>query len=265
MQEEKRNNPVNPGHNLDELSGIAGEVPLDKNLAWERLYPRLHKNGRRKMSGWYMMAAACILSVIFIFGINNLNKEKEMVKINPDNIEARNPAASRKPVKEANAVTGRIPLVKNEKTVREKESSINQNPVLSPSHKNKIAELNTGRNPRKIRPEMQNIPQPEAGALAEQHHDEELHQPPSQSTPAPVLNVNATAAATAAKVSKKKLRVVHVNELDEPAETNDNLAKNSGMHFFHLKWKEQPASPNSFSENSYIHNDLIKITLSSPN
>lgn len=245
MQEEKRNNPVNPGHNLDELSGIAGEVPLDKNLAWERLYPRLHKNGRRKMGGWYMMAAACILSVIFIFGINNLNKEKEMVKVNPDNIEARNPVALRKPVKEANAVTGRIPL--------------------SPSHKNKIVRLNTGKNPGKIQPAMQNSPQPEAGALAEQHHDEELDQPPFQSTPAPVLNVNATAAATAAKVSKKKLRVVHVNELDEPAETNDNLAKNSGMHFFHLKWKEQPASSNSFSENSYIHNDLVKITLSSPN
>ena len=27
MQEEKRNNPVNPEHNLDELSGIAGEIP----------------------------------------------------------------------------------------------------------------------------------------------------------------------------------------------------------------------------------------------
>lgn len=265
MQEEKRNNPVNSGHNLDELSGIAGEAPLDKNLAWERLYPRLHKNGRRKMGGWYMMAAACILSVVFIFGINNLNKEKEMVKINPDNIKAGNPAALRKAVKEANAVAGRIPLVKNEKTVRETESSINQNPVLSPSHKNKIAKLNTGKNPGKIQPATQNTPQPEAGALAEQHHDEELDQPPFQSTSAPIFNVNATAAAAATKVSKKKLRVVHVNELDEPAETNDNLARNSGIHFFHLKWKEQPASPNSFSENGYIHNELVKITLSSPN
>ena len=91
---------------------------IDKNQVWEKLYTNLHKKQSRKMQGWYWVAAACILLAIFIFGITGANKDKSLVKNNPENTPTQSPAIQPQPVKKINQMTSDNPVSKNKKIIQ---------------------------------------------------------------------------------------------------------------------------------------------------
>ena len=261
MSDEKHNNKTYPEYNLDDLNGIPDEIQLDKTLAWENLYSRLHTNNRRKIKSWYRIAAASVLFALFLFGVTGLHKKK--------GLENNKQVMLRK--KGGHKLSPRI----SEKEAPLLAGSGKQNSSRSFSQSKQSADI-TGNHQTKIQPvtkknkNIQSIPQghpsPELrnAVLANPNNNQALEPPEIQPKPDNVLDKLSTANAKPV-VLKKRLRVVHLNELDEPAEATDNLVKNSGRHIFHLKWNEPFASSNNISGTTYSHNEMVKISLSSPN
>ena len=79
MLNEKHNEPFHWKVKLDELSSLPGEAVLEKNAAWEKLHGRLEEGPRKKKTIWYW-AAACILLAITIPFILANKKENGLVK-----------------------------------------------------------------------------------------------------------------------------------------------------------------------------------------
>lgn len=81
MLNEKHNDPFGWKNKLEGLTSLHGEAALDKHAAWEKLQERLQKPHRKKTT-WYW-AAACILLVCIIPLIIENKKENIVVTSNP--------------------------------------------------------------------------------------------------------------------------------------------------------------------------------------
>jgi hypothetical protein len=262
MSDEKHHSTAHPDYNLDALDGIPGEVPLEKDRAWEKLYLRLHENNRIKKRYRYWIAAACMLSALFFFGISGLHREKltllthiknkppaspgilreHPVKIyppdkqgsvvkNPDRKKEDNPRSSAGPAKI------KIPGQSLDQTEGTAGVRLNARPRVYPA-----ININE-RGPDRLRPDQSIEIQPESGAVSG----------------------NPAIADAKPNILKKKLRVVHLNELDESPASDGSLAKNSGRPRIRLKWNEPIAATGNIAENIYSNNTFVKIRLSSPN
>ncbi len=246
MLDEKHHNQIDLKNRLEELSALPGETAMDKDLAWDKLYMRLHKKPKHRINGWYWTAAACVLLTIFLLRIIGLNKEKNLVKNNSENTQIHSAMALQQPVKETNPMEAEMPVAKNKRTIQTNIQS---------AHKNPNSLLTRNGNSRH---QLNDVP------LSVRNSDQMPIQPPLQPNPVLVLNTAATAKAVPS-ISKKKLRVVHVNELDEPAEEDYTLVKNSGRHAFRIKWTEQHVPLNTSIETDHSGYAILKINLSSPN
>lgn len=244
MADEKHNN-ITHDYNLDELDGIPGEIPLERNIAWENLYLRLHKSNRIKKIQRYWMAAACILLALFFFGVSNLRKEKLSSVTHTKNKPAVAPPVLPQP------------LVKVYPP--DKQTSV----VIRPDQKKK-ENRHVSLQPAKIKIPDQPLDPVENTARNSLNNISPVHLPEIQLKPDAVLNTPAIANAKS-NVLIRKLRVVHLNELDEPPASISSLAKNSGRPLFRLKWNEPLAATNNITENIYSTKGLVKIRLSSPN
>jgi hypothetical protein len=254
----KQDNKIQPEFNLDELNGIPDETPLDKSLAWEKLYPRLHTPPRRKKVGWYWAAAAS-LCIMAIYGIG-LHKEREMAGSNLKNRPGVNTAIQPPSTVKANPPYRKVPELKRNQVIQQEKTG--KRPSRSPE-KNELQLTKKEANSLAYS-EYQPVPQSENADSIE----------PKNSRPVPLSGLFRKAGSGVkeelannanAGVLKKKLRVVHLNELDEPAEITNNLARNSGGHTLRVKWMEQMGYADKISEHTYSSNDLVKINLTSSN
>ena len=190
--------PVEPDgwtDKLDRLDNLPGEPWTDKNAAWDKLYARLHEKPARKASPWWLAAAVFLLLVVSasLFITHNHKEAPPSVKINPSPAHTGSPApAPRLPEKIVPATAGTMA---------------------------------GGRRPRPVA--AMNKMVPIACKPAEPLNAGQV------SVTAPVIKPDTPLlAVTTVPASPKKLRVVHINELESPAANDLQLARQPGNRSF---------------------------------
>lgn len=82
MLNEKYNDPFRWKNKLEGLSSLPGETRLNKDSSWERLHERLQQRPRMSKAGWYWAAASILLACSIPLLIKNKN-ENVVVKTSP--------------------------------------------------------------------------------------------------------------------------------------------------------------------------------------
>ena len=68
---------------LEEVDSLPDLIFTDKNVAWEKLHNRLHQQPRRIKAVWYWTAAACLLTAVIVPLITANKKQPPIVNNNP--------------------------------------------------------------------------------------------------------------------------------------------------------------------------------------
>jgi hypothetical protein len=196
--------PHNIQNNWTGLLENAEHFPAEtfnKNEAWDKLYKRLHNKPQHKIAKWYWMAAACLLIIAAIFLL--MNKQEQQPSF------ATNPLHSNEP---ATGIVKKTVLT-NENNKELVSASKEDKKAVSPTlHKNNVAvikiETVTGRDLDSVN----------NAAL-------------TKTAITPTIHFDSAMATTTPP--KKKLRVVHVNEIDQPAEesTANQFIQKHGFEF----------------------------------
>jgi hypothetical protein len=230
MSDEKHHDLPGLKNKLETLSFLPEEPPMDKNDSWEKLYIRLHQKPNRKPFRWYWPAAACLLLAFSLFAWMKTNTKKN---------EAT-------PADQNNLVVSRAA------TPPQNKKFIQPAPALA------VVKI---KNPRRLIPERKRIriqpAKPSDPMVAEAAVTFQAPGPPG---PPPLPEIGSV-TKTVPFHAKKKLRVVHVNELDEPAEEN-NIANNIAHHAVRAKWFGQQQTVNFSPEAGRSGDGILKITLS---
>ena len=75
MWQQRQNNTTA----LNELTGLPGEMPMDKNAVWQKLESRLHKKTSRVYPIWYWAAACTAAAVFFLAAEFTENKTSQAI------------------------------------------------------------------------------------------------------------------------------------------------------------------------------------------
>ena len=195
MSNKDQNNNPSWSSRLDELDSLPGENSSGKNRSWEKLQARLQEKKENKKMAWYW-AAACLFALILLPWA--LQHKKEEIGF------AGSPS-----VKQPN-IPADTAMVKNNITV-----PVKKNKDIPPSIKVNVPAANST---------ASKLPQP----VKKKIPDGDTVTTPAESIVAtvPVNNLlnNPTVTDTgkviaAVAPSKKKLRIVHINEITDPAQT----------------------------------------------
>jgi len=209
MSKENLNNIPNWKLSLGTIDSVPEEHIPDKGALWERLHARLGRKPGSKKSMWYWVAAACIFFALLIplFYSIRINQAISTVKENQPSTKA--PAGKIIDKEDAAAVTNSS-LAKNDGK-SEETSSKRQKQMTHENKKIKLRFTYTV-SPEALSPEtLSNFTTP----------------------------VDTAASFAATKPEKKKLKVVHINELGDPVETLPEIVKNSDKHTFQFKIASQ--------------------------
>jgi hypothetical protein len=221
---------------LDELESLPGEMMPDKNAAWDKLHSRLAtRRNNNKKAAWYWAAAACILFAVTIPMFVSNNKEGQLT---------------------GTAIKENQPAVKSPvATLIEKDGKdivpVKNNEVVSVLAKNNN-KINSKIIPQGIRNEIRLYDTVSSHGLVKENVN-------IISQPTDTLSNVASALPV-----KKKLKVVHINELGDPVEMSPDIAGKKDLHSFQLKLARQEVytSPSvAFDKNGFT----IFKTKSSPN
>lgn len=186
---------------LEAMECLPGEA-FEKDAAWEKLHRRLQVKPRSKRVIWYWAAAACLLPLLVLLWITINKKEPALAKV----------------TKQQHTTTPviQLPLVQKE---------IMSSPLMVSTIKNKPL--------KNIAPEVHKIP-------ANKNNNIKTDKPPAANTtvetipdiatniaPPTATDTNISMATIAAlPIAKKKLRVVHINELDASPEPSLTIKSN---------------------------------------
>ena len=201
MQDKTRNNWKQLLENAD---GFPEKILKDNNEAWEKLYARLHKKPARKLLPWYWAAAslAAISITIVIFSINKNHQSSLVVNSSPANY--RDPASTKKS------------LVTEQKTNNASFQSLPEKNIgISLTKKNSPVKKNELINNYDLVTDSANA-QTGVETIFESVLDSDS---------------SAKEIATVAPV-KKKLRVIHINDIGQPMEkstADHQLIKRDGF------------------------------------
>jgi hypothetical protein len=177
---------------LEDVEHLSTATLQDKNAAWEKLHSRLHQPPRRIKAIWYWAAAACLLTAILV-PILTANKKQPETAANVSKSATTNKAAVQRyvPVKENAVIT--VPSDKINKAVTiQTDQPVNNKKI------NTVVALVKSVIDSTVFREQKNIPATQNIALL-----------PLQ---IPVTSITTSVAVT----EKKKLKVVHINELGDP-------------------------------------------------
>jgi hypothetical protein len=199
------NSPNNWKILLETPQRFQGEILSNKNELWERLHHRLHKKPQRKMLIWYW-AAACLLIVtivsVAVFTSNGNTHYKEVPE--PSIVKTLNPI-----------VTGNSSSANQKKSENIFSQSTPKIHSAGSIQKNNLTAL-------KKSGESKNI------------IDSIISELPELVITSSITANDSSAlnTLTIAPPSKKKLRVVHLNEIGQPVEeptVNTGLAEKHGL------------------------------------
>ncbi|MFT3911763.1 MAG: hypothetical protein QM737_20230 [Ferruginibacter sp.] len=232
MLNEKYNSSWKSG--LDQLSALPGEAGHDMNAVWEKLDTRLQKKQSDKKFPWYWVAAACVCGCMLVVSLL-LNNKKENIQqeIAKDNITVNKKEIVQTPVIKETNVHASIPVIKKAKT-----------PVQSVA-KNVIIKSKTM--VPVIKPVEEIIPEKKDSLIMTSNIPQTIKSKPIVFTSL-----------------KKKLPVVHINELEKPVQPVENVAGSNDRNSFRLRLFNSDirlGSPEINNENS----NAIKIKLSPQN
>ena len=208
MSDEKPNKDFHWRNKLEELDSFPGET-FNKEAAWEKLHGRIQEESRKKNTVWYWAAAACVtLAVLSPWFFAN-EKENELVKGNSVQKQTQSPS-SHLVTKSNNDSAAAMTSLPNEKKL----------PAFSVEKSNKI---NSHVN-HKITP-VERV----AGKTGREEYMVQ------KITNNAVVPVSTAINIVAILPEKKKLRVVHINELGDPIIEIPIVARYSDRHSFQLK------------------------------
>jgi len=206
MSNENPNNTPHWRNKLDELENLPGSA-FHRDAAWDKLYGRFQGNNKSKKIFWYWIASACLLWGLMITILNH---------------QKTTPQASAKEtaIKQAKEIKKRV--------LKVEEVNKNENENSAESIKDKI--VTTSNKPiqrnRRITP---------IGVATKVQPDDVVISYPEKEPvvkPLEIINTNAT---TAVLPQKKKLNVVHINELGDPVIGNPDVVHNTDVHSYRLK------------------------------
>jgi len=215
MISDKPNNNVDWKDKLANLEELA-EEKFNKEASWEKLHLQLEPKAKSKRIIWYWMAAACLLLAFFIsFFISN-KKENELVKNNLMKKDINSLSTQDKP--EINKDTSSIIYSLSIKSKTPVNSIKERNKTIR--HKNLSTEI--------IQNKKEEITAKEINTKA-------------------VMPVDTAIGIVASLPEKKKLKVVHVNELGDPVSESSNIARHNEQHSFQFKIMNQQVYTRSSS------------------
>ncbi|MFI5134169.1 MAG: hypothetical protein ACHQEB_07530 [Chitinophagales bacterium] len=191
---------------LEDLEHVPGET-YNKNAAWDKLHERLRGKQSSKKILWYWVAAACLLFVLMIAFINYYKGGSK---------RSNNETATQHSKK-----TDSLISVANEEN---RDININTAPPL----KDKIVTIT-----KKPDKKDQHTVSVQSISHARFNDTVSIHlQDPAIKA---LQIVDATSTAATALPSKKKLDVVHINELGDPVPITPDMVHNINKHSFKIK------------------------------
>ncbi len=195
MIQEKLNNG-NWKEGLEDVNNLPDYILQNKHAAWENLHNRLHEKQRRTGFAWYWMAAACLIIASSIILITT-NKKNDVALINAPIKIQRGKIISPQPLNKINIDTKSTALntiKKNALAGSNKKHSINIINVKEKTANDSIVQINV--------------------------IDHEIQ------IALPVLKDSIKQNITAVIPMQKKMKVVHINELDNS--NNLNMTQSTG-------------------------------------
>ena len=216
MSNENPNNTSPWRNKLDELEDLPGSA-FNKDAAWDKLYGRLRGNKGNKKMLWYWIAAACLLAGLLI-ALLNYDKNTSQ-PVNKETVMKQQLKEIKKSVLKVEEVN------KNES---ENNAGLIKNKIVTTSNK----------------PIQRSRRTPTEVATTKNHPDDIVINYPEKEPivrPWQIINTNP---ATAVLPQKKKLNVVHINELGDPVESSD-ITRITDMHSFQLKFGNGEVLSNS--------------------
>ncbi len=228
MSIENLNNTGSWRSKLDDLEGLPGETPADKNAAYEKLHARLRGKKRSRKAMWYWAAAACLLLAFMIPLIFKKDKIHPVAGIETEQNQQQKNCRMilLQSLIKKDPVTIITPLIEKEKEVVA-SGKINRKDlkIIPVEIKNKIRLYDTVISTDFAKENIGNSLQP-------------------------VDSASSTAAAS----PRKKLKVVHVNELGDPVEVSPEIANKKELRSFQLELASQEVyshSPVAFNKNGF--------------
>lgn len=218
MSDEKPNNDFHWKNKLEDLESFPGET-FNKDAAWEKLHERIQAKSRSRKAIGYWLAAACLLLALITPWLFLANKnEKVLVKNNSVPKQTQSiPAHLLQPGRKKTPDV--ISIVSTEK----KLSSL-------PAEKSNKINAVLKRNIIPFKPIQD-----------KKEKEEFIAQKIINNAIAPVettINIVATLP------EKKRLDVVHINEIGDPVEETPNTARNYEHHSFKVKFINQELNTN---------------------
>jgi hypothetical protein len=215
---------------LENASELSFATVQDKEKVWDKLQNRLEEAPRKKFTVWYWIAAACILIIATVPFIST-HKANVVVQLNnnikrPGNITIKQDKPEQKMIDET--VTIHQPKKEKQqdhliKADVKKEAVIDSSKQVDIINNNVAVTASTTIN----------------------------------TIPASPIDTG-TATATINNI-KKKLRVVHINELGEPVEISETATHNTDLHLFQLKLAQQEIYNTSSTAVSSNNGSLFKL------
>jgi hypothetical protein len=181
--------------NLDELTNLPGETTADRAEMWQRLESRLQKKPQKKKVSWFWAAAGLLICITVPFLFNS-NKDKI-----PKAAILNNTTTTKSPISKPNKAV--VP-----ENIKLNTTAIKLPPFVgnAPTLRNKIQRIKTKQDSF-----ITNTPLP-LDLIVQDNSSTEID----------------TLAKTLAITAKKKISVVHINDLEEEdriAGQNSNLTK----------------------------------------
>lgn len=239
MQEINPGEPVHWKNKLEQLDQLPDGPSFDKNAAWEKLQNRSNKKHNTNKIVWYRFAAACLL-IAFISGVIFFNNQASVTAVNnqqKNTIKPAQPAATFK---------------KKDKTDGNMVSLIDAS-----KSKNTAVIIN-----KKIALAINNTPLLETVELIDINKEIPL---PEIKTAALLTSDTTSIFSTAALSVKKKLKVVHNNELGDPITEPRNLPHPDDYGIIQFKLINQQVYNSSPLTTNSIGINISKSKTSPPN
>jgi len=236
MLNDKPNN-MDWKNKLEEMESSPGEI-FNKEASWDKLHIQLQPKQKKRKVIWYWLAAACLFFALFILFILSNKKENVLMK----NTVLQN---------KIDSSYSNVPMINDDSSKIISSSSILNN---KPSHFiNNNDKTITAIHHKIIKQEIIHDKKDRESIITQE-----------------IDNNAVTPVATAINIvanlpEKKKLKVVHINELGEPVTEAPSMAHLYNRHSFQFKFMNQEGytTSSNFSNNNKVLKNFTTINLPS--
>ncbi|HYM94972.1 MAG TPA: hypothetical protein VET23_12580 [Chitinophagaceae bacterium] len=192
---------------LDNLEQLPGEM-FNKELAWDKLHYRMQGNKGDKKIWWHWMAAACLLFALLIIGLN-YPKNNPQISNNETTITASK--------RTGNSVSTNVEKIGGQNIKTGLRTYANAVTVINKSHQTN----------RTVIP---------AETINKTSSNDTVSIRMNVETGNIILQtINTTPMTAMTFPAKKKLKVVHINELGDPITESSDMVRSPDIHTFQVK------------------------------